>query len=231
MTAYPWGETTPGPARRTTCRTPARTSTAALVFREQGTPTVAERDRARLRGRGRPPTAPRRAPSSGPDHRGPQDPAVICPATATDAQHALRRHGVRQGHRRQLHLRRHGARAGGTHRLVRGRRLRPRPSEARARAAHRADATRPRCCARKIAARRRRSTANTRVDLPGDRLLQQQRRVEQAEPRRLRAGGPRPADPGHQRGQGLPGAVGTVAKARWIGAGWPDYPWLFAHRR
>ena len=29
-------------------------------------------------------------------------------------------------------------------------------------------------------------------------------------------------------GTKYPAPVGTVAKARWIGAGWPDYPWLFA---
>ncbi len=29
-------------------------------------------------------------------------------------------------------------------------------------------------------------------------------------------------------GKTYPAPQGTVAKARWIGAGWPDYPWLFA---
>ncbi len=29
-------------------------------------------------------------------------------------------------------------------------------------------------------------------------------------------------------GTTYPAPLGTVAKARWIGAGWPDYPWLFA---
>ena len=29
-------------------------------------------------------------------------------------------------------------------------------------------------------------------------------------------------------GKDYPAPRGTVAKARWIGAGWPDYPWLFA---
>ncbi len=31
-----------------------------------------------------------------------------------------------------------------------------------------------------------------------------------------------------ERGQGVPTAPGHSAKARWLGAGWPDYPWLFA---
>ena len=29
-------------------------------------------------------------------------------------------------------------------------------------------------------------------------------------------------------GKNYPAPLGTVAKARWFGAGWPDYPWLFA---
>jgi hypothetical protein len=32
---------------------------------------------------------------------------------------------------------------------------------------------------------------------------------------------------GDPRGQGLPAPKGTLPRARWLGAGWPDYPWLF----
>ena len=30
-----------------------------------------------------------------------------------------------------------------------------------------------------------------------------------------------------KEGRVYPAPVGTLAKARWLGAGWPDYPWLF----
>ncbi len=52
--------------------------------------------------------------------------------------------------------------------------------------------------------------------------------MEQAEPRRVGAGVARPPGPGHQRRQELPAPGRHVAKARWFGAGFPDYPWLFA---
>ena len=74
----------------------------------------------------------------------------------------------------------------------------------------------------------RRSRAHTQLDLPGDRLLAARHRVEQAEPRRLGAGGARPRAARGQRGHELPTGQGTMAKARFVGAGFPDYPWLFA---
>ena len=65
------------------------------------------------------------------------------------------------------------------------------------------------------------------VDLPGDRLLQQSVEwskqnladsVQQADDLHLRA---------TEEGKQYPPVKGTLAKARWIGAGWPDYPWIF----
>ena len=79
MSSYPWGWTTPnagtfnlpdtGVVRRWRLRVPGHRH-----------PTGRQRDRARL---GRPRRSRHRTPSShelGPDHRGPQDPAVVCPA-------------------------------------------------------------------------------------------------------------------------------------------------------
>ena len=84
MSAYPWGWTTPSQATPT-CPTPAPSTDGALVFR----------DTARRRRRGQRDYAAvvagasaRSATQLGPDHRGPQDPAVICPADRHGAAHA-----------------------------------------------------------------------------------------------------------------------------------------------
>jgi hypothetical protein len=75
---------------------------------------------------------------------------------------------------------------------------------------------------------RRDLAAHTVVDLPGDRLLQ--RSVEWSkqnladsvqEARNLKL---RDVD----EGRAYPAPVGTLDRARWFGAGFPDYPWLFA---
>jgi hypothetical protein len=82
-----------------------------------------------------------------------------------------------------------------------------------------------------LAAKRdaRRSVADrTRVDLPGDPLLARSVEwskqnladaVQEARDLRLYAS---------RQGTEAPPPAGTLATARWIGAGWPDYPWIFA---
>ncbi|WP_433306125.1 hypothetical protein ACQP2F_19955 [Actinoplanes sp. CA-030573] len=79
----------------------------------------------------------------------------------------------------------------------------------------------------KMAARRA-VADRTRVDLPGDRLLQQSvdwskqnlaDSVQQSRDLRLFASA---------QGTALPPVKGTLAEANWLGAGWPDYPWIFA---
>ena len=78
---------------------------------------------------------------------------------------------------------------------------------------------------------RARSRAGRKLDLPGDRAAAGLDRVGQAEPRRPHAGrrrtstsaGPTRARSGRTRA--------TWPRIRWIGAGFPDYPWLFARRR
>jgi glycogen debranching enzyme len=79
----------------------------------------------------------------------------------------------------------------------------------------------------KLAARRH-VAGNTVVDLPGDRLLQrsvgwskQNLADSTLEARDLVV---RDVDEGRQ----YPPADGVVPVARWTGAGFPDYPWLFA---
>jgi hypothetical protein len=79
----------------------------------------------------------------------------------------------------------------------------------------------------KIAARRA-LAADTDVSLPGDRLLQQAidwgkqnlaDLTQSASNLQIRW-----TNQGHQ----FPPALGTVRRARWFGAGFPDYPWIFA---
>ncbi len=79
----------------------------------------------------------------------------------------------------------------------------------------------------KIASRRR-LASYTRVSLPGDRLLQ----------RAITWGKQNLADLTQtasnlqirwtNQGKQFPPPLGTVAHARWFGAGYPDYPWMFA---
>ena len=66
------------------------------------------------------------------------------------------------------------------------------------------------------------------MDLPGDRLLQRSvewskqnlaESVQESRDLKVRI---------TNAGKNYPAPVGTVAKARWFGAGFPDYPWLFA---
>jgi hypothetical protein len=68
----------------------------------------------------------------------------------------------------------------------------------------------------------------SRIYLPGDPLLQRSvtwskqnlaESVQEARNLQVRV---------TNAGTTYPAPQGTVARARWIGAGWPDYPWLFA---
>ncbi len=220
--AYPWGSTTPDQRAANLPDTGAYEG-GALVFRERGTPKIpnaAPHDYAAL-------VAADRAPAGhrlGAGHRGPQDPPVICPATGDapprcdDTAFGRGTGGrlsydvtVRAGHDATVWL----AVAGSDH------------GTAEARIALGAALRDPAALlARKIVARRAIS-ARTVVDLPGDRLLQQSvawseqnlaDSVQEARDLHLRA---------TEQGTRYPASKGTLAKARWIGAGWPDYPWIF----
>jgi len=81
MQSYPWGWTTPSAADANLPDTGDFTG-SALRFREQGTPTypnAAAHDYAAFVGSSLRPSDHQ----LGPDHRGPQSPAVICPADGT----------------------------------------------------------------------------------------------------------------------------------------------------
>lgn len=222
MTAYPWGWTAPDQLKNNLPDTGAY-SGGALVFREQGTPDIPnapKHDYAALVAADRTPVGHQ----LGPDHRGPQDPAVICPTTGDQpARCDDTGFGKGTGGRLSYDVKVPAggsasvwiAVAGSDHGM----------GEA-ATALHTALRDPAALLARKIAARRA-VAGNTVVDLPGDRLLQQS--VEWS--KQNLADSVQEADDLHLRitkeGTEFPAPTGTLAKARWIGAGFPDYPWMF----
>ena len=220
LSAYPWGWTAPGQADFNLPDT-GSFSGRSLVFREQGTPPVANaapHDWAAVVGA-------RFAPTShqlGEAFRGPQG-DVRCPVAGNDnAKCDDSIYGKGTGGRLSydLQLPRGGrtvwfAVGGSDHGL-----------KAAQRAQQRALARPEALLAAKVAARAKVS-AMTSVDLPGDRLLQQS--VEWS--KQNLADSVQQADDLHLRvtheGKQYPAPAGTLARARWIGAGWPDYPWIF----
>jgi hypothetical protein len=220
--SFPWGSTTPSQSAFNLQDTGAYDN-GALLFRDQGTPDIPNaraHDYAALVAADRTPVGHQ----LGKDHRGPQDPAVVCPVTGDtpkrcdDTGFGKGTGGrlsydvkVPAGHRTTVWV----AVAGSDHGT----------SEARA-ALGTALKDPAGLLARKIAARKA-VAGNTVVDLPGDRLLQQSIEwskqnladsVQEARDLNLRV---------TKEGKEYPAPAGTLAKARWIGAGWPDYPWIF----
>jgi hypothetical protein len=228
MSTYPWGETTPSQLEYNLDDEGAfDDATGRLVFTEQGTPPV---DNARshswtavvgssLQPRGH---------ELGEDFRGPQEPAVICPASGPGAPEQPERcddseYGRGTGGRMTYRVR---LRAGVPRTVwfaVGG-------SDGVGEDAHTAvDAVLADPAGRLAAtvARRTAEGSYSRVDLPGDRLLQ--RSVEWskqnllASDQKVRSLGLRETN----AGTNFPPITATLSHARWLGAGWPDYPWIF----
>lgn len=223
MTAYPWGWTKPDQQAFNLPDTGAYEN-GALLFREQGTPQVANaapHDFAALvAAAGHTPFAHK----LGPGFRGPQEPPVICPATGQqpprcDDSAVGKGTGGELSYSVQIPAGQPVtvwiAVAGSDHGLAPAR-------DALSTALQDPGGL----VARKLATRRA-VASNTVVDLPGDRLLQRSvdwskqnlaDAVQEARDLQLRI---------TNQGTQYPPAKGSVASARWIGAGWPDYPWLF----
>ncbi|WP_350281174.1 glycogen debranching protein [Kribbella sp. HUAS MG21] len=223
MQSYPWGWTTPNAATANLPDTGDFTA-GALRFREQGTPphpNATAHDYAAFVGSSLRPTSHQ----LGPDHRGPQDPAVICPADGTtparcDDSLVGKGTGGRltydvplaAGQPKTIWFAVAGSDEGST-----------------AAAREYGKALRnPGKLLRAKTAVRKQLDAQSVVDLPGDRLLQQSVEwskqnladsVQEARNLRIRD---------VNEGKDYPAPVGTVPAARWFGAGFPDYPWLFA---
>jgi hypothetical protein len=222
MSAYPWGWTNPD-AGSFNLADRGSYDEGALLFRETGTPPVpnaSPHDWAAY-------VAGQAAPSShslGPDHRGPQDPAVVCPADGpapeTCDDGAL---GKGTGGQLRWQVRLEANVPTTLWFAVAG-------SDKGVPAA-RAELTKALAdpegaLARKVAAREE-WDSHTQVELPGDPLLERSitwskqnlaDSVQEAHDLQLR-----PVEEGRE----YPPPVGELDRARWLGAGWPDYPWLF----
>ncbi|GAA5200023.1 hypothetical protein GCM10023322_76960 [Rugosimonospora acidiphila] len=159
----------------------------------------------------------------GPDFRGPQDPAVICPNT-DPAPPRCDDGPAGKGTGGQLTYTLNIPKGGRTVWFaVAG-------SDQGTAAAYAALATalkNPDAEVARKAADRRAVADRTRVDLPGDPLLASSVEwskqnladaVQESHDLRLFAS---------EEGTQSPPPAGTLATARWIGAGWPDYPWIF----
>ncbi len=222
MKVYPWGETTPSQTDYNLPDTGA-VSGSSLLFREDGTPPVANAEPhhyAALVGSDLEPTGS----ALGPDFRGAQDPAVVCPATGdTPDRCDDTAYGKGTGGRLDYRVR---VPAGG--RTVWFAVAGSDRGVAAARAAQTKALANPERLLRAKVARRLDIAERTRVSLPGDRLLQRSvawskqniaDSVQEARDLAVRV---------THAGTAYPVPAGHVAKIRWIGAGWPDYPWLFA---
>jgi hypothetical protein len=213
MSAYPWGWTTPNAAEFNE-QDAVTTADGRLVFSEpRGWTAVVGASQ-------RPVTS-----ATGPSFRGPQDPPVICPmdgpapprcddsAAGKGAGGELRyRFTIPANATRTLWVAVAGSEAG----------------RADAVAEQEAALANPDAALRQKVADRERVASMSRVDLPGDRLLQQgiewgkQNLADSVQAaRNLQVRWTR-------EGKQYPPPQGVVPRVRFFGAGFPDYPWLFA---
>ncbi|MEP6814751.1 MAG: hypothetical protein ABI873_04275 [Marmoricola sp.] len=224
MKVYPWGSTTPSQTTYNLQDT-GGVSGKSLLFREDGTPPVANAEThhyAALVGSRLTPSGT----SLGPDHRGPQDPANVCTTSGGDTisnpcDDTVFGRGTGGQLRYTIKVPAGGRTvwfsvAGSDH------------GPTAARNAQSAALLSPTALLRATIAHRRTLDRRTRVSLPGDPLLARSVRwskqnlaesVQEARNLAVRVS---------NAGTKYPAPAGTVDKIRWIGAGWPDYPWLFA---
>ncbi|MGW7681929.1 glycogen debranching protein [Kribbella sp. NPDC054772] len=223
MQSYPWDWTTPS-AKDANLPDTGDFVDGALRFREQGTPAYPNapaHDYAAFVGSSLHPTGYQ----PGPDHRGPQDPAVICPKDGTTparCDDSLTGKGtggrltydvpLAAGEQKTIWFAVAGSDEG---------------SQAAQREYGKA-LSNPEKLLRAKSAARQQVDAQSAVDLPGDRLLQRSVEwskqnladsVQQANNLQIRD---------VNEGKDFPAPAGKVQTARWFGAGFPDYPWLFA---
>ena len=231
MGTYPWGETAPSQTAVNLADTVSHRG-AHLLFRDRGTPPPAAdgsstgdfHDWAAVFGSDLTPTGA----ATGPDFRGPQDPAVVCPASGPNAPtqpprcddtaygrgvggELTYRVRLRAGEVRTIWFGAGGSRRGAGEAQAELRRVLRSPEEA---------------VAGKIAARTRIDRRSV-VNLPGDpRLAASLRWSKQM----LAASDQRSDDVALRvvtAGTAYPAPTATLDSIRWLGAGWPDYSWLF----
>jgi hypothetical protein len=222
MLSYPWGETEPSQLSLNR-RDSGAVRGGALVFRERAgsASQVGAHDWAAVVGSSLTPQANR----LGPDHRGPQDPAVICPASPAEAPTRCddTEYGAGTGGQLRYQLQVQAGQPVTVWFAVAGSDSGP----AQARATYRQVLKQPRALLREKVSSRLRLNERSDVSLPGDRLLQRSiawskqnlaDSEQEAHNLRLRA---------VRAGTRYPRVRGRLELARWLGAGWPDYPWIF----
>jgi hypothetical protein len=223
MPSYPWGWTTPNAAQVNLPDTGSYAD-GALRFRDQGNPPLpnsAPHDYNAIVGSSLRPASH----ALGPNHRGPQDPAVICPADGTTpARCEDSLFGKGTGGRLSYEVDLEPGKPSTVWFAVAGSDRR----WAEAQREYKKAIDHPEKLLRAKKSHRAVIDAMTSVDLPGDRLLQQS--VEWSKPSLADSA----QEARHLRirdvneGKLYPAPAGTVDTARYFRAGFPDYPWLFA---
>ncbi len=226
MGSYPWGETTPSQTTVNLADTATRDG-RALLFRDQGTPPGVNQtahDWAASFGSSLRPSGV----ATGTDFRGPQDPAVVCPASGPDADPAPARcddtaYGRGAGGQLTYRVRLAKGQATTVWFGVGG--SRSGPTDARSTLRTLLDDP-DAALAAKVRTREK-VDASTVVSLPGDPLVQQ----SVAWSKQMLAASVQRSDDVALRvvdaGTAYPAPTATLDSMRWIGAGWPDYTWLF----
>jgi hypothetical protein len=226
MSSYPWGETEPS---QTLVNLADSVSVRGkhLVFREKGkppSPNFESHDWAAAFGSDLSPYATK----TGKNFRGPQDPAVICPASGPSAPPQPKRcddteygkgAGGQLGYKVKLRAGKVKTVWFGVGGSTSG------PTQARAQLRKALD--NPEAAIGALVRYRERLDARNDVSLPGKPLLARsvtwskqmlaasEQRVEDLKLRAVNAG------------KAYPPPAGTLESMRWLGAGWPDYTWLF----
>jgi len=225
LSSYPWGETQPS---QTNVNLADSVSVQGkhLLFRDKGTPPESNsesHDWAAAFGSALAPYASR----TGRDFRGPQE-AVICPASGPSAPPQPERcddteYGRGAGGQLAYKVRLQAGEVKTVWFGVAGSVSGP----AQARAELRKALDNPEAALRAVVGSRERLNTLSDVSLPGNRLLEDSVRwskqmlaasVQEVEDARLRE---------TNAGRNYPPPVATLDYMRWLGAGWPDYTWLF----
>ncbi|MFF0264753.1 glycogen debranching protein [Kribbella sp. NPDC004536] len=223
MQPYPWDWTSPNAIDANLPDTGDFVD-GALRFREQGTPAYPNakpHDFAAFVGSSLRPASYQ----PGADHRGPQSPAVICPKDGTTparCDDSLSGKGTGGGLTYDVPLK------AGEQKTIWFAVAGSDQGSKAAQSEYRKALSNPDMLLRAKTAARQQIDSQSAVDLPGDRLLQQSVEwskqnladsVQQANNLQIRD---------VNEGKDYPASLGTVPTARWFGAGFPDYPWLFA---
>jgi hypothetical protein len=237
MGAYPWGETNPSQTAFNLEDT-VTVEGDNLIFREQGTPpadNALPHDWAAVVGS----NLPLAGSETGESYRGPQDPPIICPASGPNTPQAPPRcddteYGAGAGGQLRYQV---SLSAGETKAVwfavagadVDGSAGGPVPGGAKeaALAEHAAVLTDPETLLQQKISDRLALQENTKLSLPGNERLQESidwskqnlaDSVQIAEDLEIRE---------TNAGKNYPASEGELAQMRFLGAGFPDYQWLF----